>query len=96
MENNNEENKKNVEQIKKSIEKVDFDITFPSGEEINSKNLNKQNYEKAAQLQFLQTQIQDLSKYINEYNLKQDHYQLKIADLEQSYNEQKTAKPKTS
>jgi len=86
MENNNEENKEiSKEDLGKNeipIQRQNFDVELPDGRTVSAESMNEDQYRTAASLQFLQQQMQELSKHVAEFNLKQDHFRLKQKELE--------------
>lgn len=66
------------------IDKVDFEIELPDGEEtktVKSTDLTNEQYALATQMQTLQTQVQNLAASVTEYGLKKDHFRLKQKEL---------------
>ena len=66
------------------IDKVEFELELPDGEEtkiVNSTDLTDQQYALATQMQALQKQVQNLSASVTEYELKKDHFRLKQKEL---------------
>ena len=88
MELENEAIEKNttegLEQNQIPVQRQDFKISMPDGREVEASTLSDENYKLAATLQYLQKQVQELGKHVTEFELKKDHFDLKIkqfADL---------------
>ena len=79
-----ENTKEDLEQNKIPVQRQDFKISMPDGREVDTATLSDENYRLAATLQYLQNQVQELGKHVTEFELKKDHFDLKIkqfADL---------------
>jgi len=79
-----ENTKEDLEQNKIPVQRQDFKISMPDGREVDTATLSDENYRLAATLQYLQSQVQELGKHVTEFELKKDHFDLKIkqfADL---------------
>ena len=66
------------------IDKVEFELELPDGEEIKtikSTDLTDEQYALATQMQVIQTQVQNIAASVNEYELKKDHFRLKQKEL---------------
>ena len=66
------------------IDKVEFELELPDGEEIKiikSTDLTDEQYALATQMQQIQIQVQNLAASVNEYTMKQDHFRLKQKEL---------------
>ena len=86
MENKNEENKredkKSLEQTQGTIQKQTFDVNMPDGSVVSTDELTDEQYVVAATMQHLQNQIQELAPQVQEFDLKKDHFNLKLKELE--------------
>ena len=71
-----------LEQNQIPVQRQDFKISMPGGREIESATLSDENYKLAATLQYLQSQVQELGKHVTEFELKKDHFDLKIKQFE--------------
>ena len=79
-----ENTKEDLEQNKIPVQRQDFKISMPDGRDVDTATLSDENYRLAATLQYLQNQVQELGKHVTEFELKKDHFDLKIkqfADL---------------
>lgn len=80
-----------LEQSEIPVQRQEFKISMPGGREIESSALSDDAYKVAAGLQFLQRQIEELSKHVQEFNLKQDHFELKMKQfIELAPSDEKT------
>ena len=86
MELENEAIEKNttedLEQNQIPVQRQDFKISMPDGREVEASTLSDENYKLAATLQYLQKQVQELGKHVTEFELKKDHFDLKIKQFE--------------
>ena len=86
MELENEAIEKNttegLEQNQIPVQRQDFKISMPDGREVDTATLSDENYRLAATLQYLQKQVQELGKHVTEFELKKDHFDLKIKQFE--------------
>jgi len=86
MENKNEENKeiskKDLGKNEIPIQRQNFNVELPDGRTVSTESMNDDQYRTATSLQFLQRQMEELSKHVAEFNLKQDHFRLKQKELE--------------
>ena len=98
MENNNEKNKENLKESLGEDQKVlqddmgenqipiqrqAFEVELPDGRKVNTESMNDAQYRTASSLQFLQHQIEELSRHVAEFNMKQDHFRLKQKELQE-------------
>ena len=86
MENKNEENKeiskKDLGENEIPIQRQNFDVELPDGRTVNTESMDEQQYGVATDLQFLQGQIEALSRQVSEFSMKQDHFRLKQNELQ--------------
>jgi len=64
------------------IQRQAFQIELPDGRTVNTETMSDDQYMVATSLQFLQRQIEELSRHVAEFNMKQDHFRLKQNELQ--------------
>ena len=78
------------------IDKVEFEIELPDGEEtkiVKSNDLTDEQYALATQMQAIQSQVQNLAASVNEFHLKQDHFRLKQKEFKELLEKTEIEKP---
>tara|TARA_R110000782_G_C14715652_1_gene403642 strand:+ start:130 stop:420 length:291 start_codon:yes stop_codon:yes gene_type:complete len=63
------------------VQRQSFTIEAPGGDTYKTDDFDDEQYKIATQLQFLQGQIEELSKHVAEFDLKRDHFNLKQKQL---------------